>query len=482
MLTPIILSGGIGSRLWPVSRESFPKPFMKLADGESLLSKTYQRAAAVASGGDIMTVTHRDYYFMSKDELAAAIPGASRPKGVFLLEPTGRNTAAAIAMAALAVRDAHGPDGMMLVLAADHLIRDQAAFALAVAKAEQLAQRDFLVTFGMTPTAPETGFGYIEIGQPLGPGHQVARFVEKPAYETACRYLASGQFLWNSGMFCFKAGVILDALERHAHDIAKAAHHCWKALSDQVSPDNGLFEFPLDTFSLIPSISIDHAVMEHSDRVAVVAADFGWSDVGSWTAVSDLIESDAQNNRAVGEALFVDSRNTFIRSEDRLVAALGTENLFIIDTPDALLVASADKSQDVRHVVTRLKEQNHPACALRRTGIRPWGSYTILEQGDRYKIKRIEVWPGRSLSLQMHHHRSEHWVVVSGMAKVTNGDQDIFVRPNESTFIPAGHPHRLSNPGLVNLVLIEVQSGEYLEEDDIIRFEDEYDRLNPGDH
>jgi len=477
MLIPVILSGGIGARLWPVSRESFPKPFIKLADGESLLQKTYRRAASIAEGGEVFTLTHRDYYFMSRDEWGLACPKPT-VQGRFMLEPLGRNTAAAVAMAALYANDRHGPETTLLILAADHLIQDEATFQRSVDQATSLAAQRYLVTFGIPPTAPETGYGYIEKGEALAEGHRVARFVEKPVLEKAVEYLESGQFLWNSGMFCFQAGVMLEELQRYAPDIDAAARNCWVQMQGKAMDASlAMLEIPRESFTAIPSRSIDYAVMEHSDRVAVVAAEFDWSDVGSWTAVGDLIAPDAQNNRAEGEAIFVETFNTYIKSDGRLVAALGLDNLMIIDTPDALLVAHNDMAQNVKDVVTTLKAQNHPTCSVRRTGVRPWGTYTVLEEENRYKIKRIEVWPGRSLSLQMHHHRSEHWVVVSGMARVINGNNEIFVGPNESTYIPAGCTHRLSNPGLVNLVLIEVQSGEYLEEDDIVRIEDDYGRF-----
>ena len=395
-----------------------------------------------------------------------------------MLEPLGRNTAAAVAMAALYANDRHGPETTLLILAADHLIQDEATFQRSVDQATSLAAQGYLVTFGIPPTAPETGYGYIEKGEALAEGHRVARFVEKPVLEKAVEYLESGQFLWNSGMFCFQAGVMLEELQRYAPDIDAAARNCWVQMQGKAMDASlAMLEIPRESFTAIPSRSIDYAVMEHSDRVAVVAAEFDWSDVGSWTAVGDLIAPDAQNNRAEGEAIFVETFNTYIKSDGRLVAALGLDNLMIIDTPDALLVAHNDMAQNVKDVVTTLKAQNHPTCSVRRTGVRPWGTYTVLEEENRYKIKRIEVWPGRSLSLQMHHHRSEHWVVVSGMARVINGNNEIFVGPNESTYIPAGCTHRLSNPGLVNLILIEVQSGEYLEEDDIVRIEDDYGRF-----
>jgi mannose-1-phosphate guanylyltransferase/mannose-6-phosphate isomerase len=477
MLIPVILSGGAGTRLWPVSREGHPKPFMKLADGESLLLKTYRRAAslAAASGGEILTVTNRDYFFMSKDEFAQANLG-ERQTGVFLLEPVGRNTMPAVALAAHHVVEKFGRDALMLVLPADHLITNVAAFSVSVGHAADLARQDKLVTFGIVPSGPETGFGYIETGEAVGQGNCVARFVEKPSIEKARAYLSAGNFLWNSGMFCFKAGVILDEVARYAADTATAAEVCWAELRRQNTPTDIMLEIPADAFSSMPDISIDYAVMERSAKVTVVPSDFGWSDIGSWNAVSDQIVPDADSNRAAGDVIFVDSKNTFVQSEDRLVAAVGVDNLMIIDTADALLVVHPDKAQEVKQVVARLKQQNHEAYRLHRTVARPWGNYTVLGEGPRFKIKRIEVKPGGTLSLQMHHHRSEHWIVVRGMARVVNGDQETFVNTNESTYIPAGHRHRLENPGVMDLVMIEVQSGEYLGEDDIVRFQDVYGR------
>jgi mannose-1-phosphate guanylyltransferase len=477
MLIPVILSGGAGTRLWPVSREGYPKPFMKLADGESLLQKTYIRAAGVAEGAEILTVTNRDYYFMSKDEFEQA--GLSKThSSVYLLEPMGRNTAPAVALAALHVAERYGADALMLVLAADHLIQDPIGFGQAVQQAASLARDNQLVTFGIVPTAPDTGFGYIEAGESIGPGQRVRRFVEKPNKEKAQEYLDAGNFLWNSGMFCFKAGTILDAMAAHAPAVDQASRECWVTLRDNRLEGSGILEIPTESFGQVPNISIDYAVMEHAENVAVIPARFGWSDIGSWTALSELVPPDQDNNRSAAHTVFVDSTNTFVQSEDRLVAAVGVDNLLIIDTPDALLVARSDKAQEVKQVVARLKTQDHDAYKLHRTVSRPWGTYTVLEVGAGFKIKRIEVRPRRALSLQMHHHRSEHWVVVSGIAKVTVGDEDVFVRANESTFIPAGRAHRLENPGMLDLVMIEVQSGEYLGEDDIVRFDDRYGRIS----
>ena len=467
-LVSVVLSGGAGTRLWPASRLAHPKPFIKLADGETLIQKTYARVKSL--GSDVLTVTNRDYYFMSRDEQTRV-----GVMGHFLLEPFGRNTAPAIALAAKKIVFERGPDAIMLVLAADHLIADHGRFAAAVADAVVLAREGFLVTFGIVPTAPETGFGYIEQGAALTKGNAVARFVEKPDLDKAKGYLASGKYLWNSGMFCFKAGVFLDELRKAAPEVARNVDACWDVMEPHQS-GTGMNEIPADMFKDTPDISVDYAVMEKSDKVAVVPGDFGWSDIGSWTAIRDLVQPDANQNRAIGEVLFVDTNNTFVQSEDRLVAAVGINNLLIIDTPDALLVAHPDKAQEVKTVVARLKADNHDAFKLHRTVARPWGTYTVLEQGPGFKIKRIEVKPDASLSLQMHHHRSEHWVVVQGTAKITNGDSEILIQANESTYIPAGQKHRLENPGKIVCVMIEVQCGAYLGEDDIVRFEDKYGR------
>ena len=475
MIVPVILSGGTGSRLWPVSREGHPKPFMVLADGQTLLAKTYRRALYLAeavdrdSRAEVLTVTNRNYYLMSRDE-----QDVSGVNGSFILEPFGRNTASAVAIAAHVIQQRHGDAALMLVLPADHLIQDQAAFNTAVQSAVALAEQDHLVTFGIVPTAPETGFGYIQRGNAVSAGYTVRRFVEKPDLATATGYLASGDFLWNSGMFCFKAGMFLEELARHASDIATTVAECWAAMQAPRNPD--VLEIPSDLFATVPDLSVDYAVMERSDRVAVVPGDFGWSDIGSWNAVRDLAKPDNEGNRVVGEAILVGAQNTYVQAEDRLVAAVGVRDLMVIDTPDALLILDPDKSQDVKQVVSRLKKTDHEAHRLHRTVVRPWGTYTVLEDSTHFKIKRIEVKPGQSLSLQMHHHRSEHWVVVSGVAKVTNGDQGILVKRNESTYIPAGQTHRLENPGTLPCVMIEVQCGDYLGEDDIVRFEDNYGR------
>ena len=468
-LLPIILCGGAGSRLWPVSRETHPKPFIRLADGESLLQKAFLRAAALPGVDEVLTVTNRELFFKTEDEYRAI--NRAKLATSFILEPFGRNTAAAIAAATLHAARAHGEQVTLLVLAADHLISGQEAFAEAVAKATAFAAAGRIVTFGVTPDVPETAYGYIEAD-----GDKVVRFVEKPDLERAREYVASGRFLWNSGMFCFTAGTMLRELETHCPDILRSVSACIEASPSSDGRSGAQIRLEPSTFGAVPDISVDYAVMEKCRDAAVVPCSIGWSDVGSWTALGDLATPDAHGNRVQGEALLIDVKDTYVQSEDRLIGAVGVENLIVIDTPDALLVASRDRAQDVKHIYSELKATGHEAYKLHRTVHRPWGTYTVLEEGPRFKIKRIEVKPGASLSLQMHHHRSEHWIVVSGMAKVVNGEREFFVSTNESTYIPAGHKHRLENPGVVDLVMIEVQSGEYLGEDDIVRFEDNYGR------
>ena len=475
MLIPVILSGGAGSRLWPISREAHPKPFMRLNDDESLLQKTLKRAAGLNGVEKILTITNREYYFETRDEYTA-LELAQPVSFDYVLEPCGRNTAPAIAMAALALEQSCGPEACMLVLAADHIIENQAEFAAAVSEAKGLADKGYLVTFGIRPNRAETGYGYIEQGKAVDGGgkasYLVNAFVEKPNQETAEKYLASGKYLWNSGMFCFQVQTILKALQESAPDVFEAAKACWEQSKTDMEPP----EMNADRFADMPNISIDYAVMEKASSVAVVACDFDWNDVGSWDSVSGLLAADDAGNRAIGEAMLVDSTDCYVHSDHRLVATLGVDNLVIVDTADAVLVADKNRSQDVKKIVEKLKSEGHEAYRFHRTVHRPWGTYTILEESGRFKIKRIEVKEGAELSLQMHHHRSEHWIVVSGTAEVVNGDKTFMVHTDESTYIPAGNKHRLYNPGVVPLVMIEVQTGEYLGEDDIVRFDDRYGR------
>ncbi|NCS66353.1 MAG: mannose-1-phosphate guanylyltransferase/mannose-6-phosphate isomerase [Hydrogenophilales bacterium CG03_land_8_20_14_0_80_62_28] len=474
MLIPVILSGGAGTRLWPVSREGRPKPFMRMTDGGSLLGKTYSRALACLGASEVLTITNRDYYFQSKDVWQAETD--DRLPLRFLLEPAARNTAPAILLGALMLRAEHGAEAVMLVLAADHLIQDVPAFVADVAEAESLARTGHLVTFGIPPTHPETGFGYIAAGTAIGdgPGCQVVGFIEKPSQERAAEMIAAGSHFWNSGMFCFRVGDLIEAFAHYAPEMLAIGEACWAATLPGCS--EAYCALDADTFAGLDDISIDYAIMEKADNVAVVPAGFDWTDVGSWRALADLVEADAAGNRSLGEVIHIGTRNCYVQSEDRLVATVGIDDLVIVDTPDALLISHRDETQRVKEVVKLLRDSGHACYKLHRTVARPWGTYSVLEEADRYKIKRIEVKPGASLSLQMHHHRSEHWIVVSGTARVTNDEQVMLVHSNESTYIPAGHAHRLENPGILNLVMIEVQSGEYLGEDDIVRFEDIYGR------
>jgi mannose-1-phosphate guanylyltransferase/mannose-6-phosphate isomerase len=474
-LVPIILSGGAGTRLWPLSRESAPKPFMPLPDGDTLLGKAALRAAALPNVAGLMTITNRDYYFHTRDVYTAA--GIALPRLTYLLEPFGRNTAPAVALGALYAEAMFGSDATLLVLPADHLIHDVASFAVAVERAASLARAGCLVTFGIGPTHPETGYGYIECGEALGvaSAFRVRRFIEKPPLADATRYLATGRHVWNSGMFCFTPAAILAAFAEHAPVVIEAARNVWQAL--RTRGDEAMLEIDPALFAAVPDISIDYAVMEKAGNVAVVRGTFDWSDVGSWQAIAALLEPDAAGNRGQGERVAIDTRNTYVHAEDRVVATVGVENLVIVDTPDAVLVAHRDHVQRVREVVGELKARGHDAYKLHLTVARPWGAYTVLQEGPGFKIKRIEVKPGGKLSLQLHHQRSEHWVVVNGQAHVTNGERVHTIHTNESTFIPPETKHRLENKASEPLVMIEVQCGDYLGEDDIVRFDDQYGRV-----
>ena len=473
-LIPTILCGGAGSRLWPVSREQHPKPFIRLGDGDSLLQKAFLRGVALPNVKSVLTVTNRELFFKIEDEYREASEQLKNPVDTnYILEPFGRNTAPAIAAACLEVAAEHGNEAILLVLAADHLISDQLSFESAVGKALDLAQKGKLVTFGIHPTAPETGYGYIESS-----GHEVVRFVEKPGLDKASEYLESGNYLWNSGMFCFSVGTMLREMEEHCPEILEATRHCLDNARKTAGERLTQLTLSSEDFLSVPDDSIDYAVMEKTANAAVVACDIGWSDIGCWQALGNLTGPDGDNNRIQGDAVLHNSKNCTIQSESRVVGAVGIDNLIIIDTHDALLVADKKNSQEVKSIYTQLKAKGHEAHKLHRTAHRPWGTYTVLEEGPNFKIKRIEVKSGASLSLQMHHHRSEHWVVVSGTAQVVNGDQVLTLNVNESTFIPAEHKHRLENTNPEPLVMIEVQTGDYLGEDDIVRFDDVYGRVS----
>jgi len=470
IVVPVILSGGAGTRLWPISRDTAPKPFMHVR-GVTLLRRTFDRANKVHGCTHTLIVTNHQYAAKTRTELE----GGGHGGFTMLLEPIARNTAPAVAMAALHAAKQFGDDAILLVLPADNLVEDEAAFGKAVDAAVEAAAAGHLALFGIEPTAPETGFGYMQVGAPLeGLGaRKVLRFVEKPDRATAEAYLAAGGYLWNSGMFCFSVRSILQALTAHAPEIMRSA----AAALEKGKPGDGSVALDADTFAALPSISLDYAVMERAGNVAAVACAIGWSDIGSWNAVAETVEVDKSGNAFEGNATLVDSRNTYVRSTGRLVATVGVQDLVVVETADAVLVTHKGASQRVKAVVDELKSKASRLATEHVTVERPWGTYTTLNESERFKIKRIEVKPGGRLSLQMHHHRSEHWVVVSGAAMVTCNDKEFLLSPNESTFVPVGARHRLENPGKLPLVMIEVQCGDYVGEDDIVRISDQYGRV-----
>lgn len=470
MLIPVIVSGGVGSRLWPASRQSHPKPFLSVENGRTLLFNTYERAASLDGITDIVTITARQSSFNTAAEYELYSGGAIINH--LLLEPMPRDTAAATAAATSYVEKTFGPDAVILFLAADHMIRDVDAFRAAIATAVDRAGEGRIVTFGIEPAGPETGYGYIEVD-----GERAVQFHEKPDIGTARRYCDSGNFLWNSGMFCFQAGTMLEAMEIHCPQVLSASR---KALEDgeatQISKRQLETELDAGAFEQADKISIDYAIMEKVENLSVVRADIGWSDVGTWSSLAESYAADDDGNAAVGDTAIVDSKNCFVSSEGRLIGLVGMDNVAVVDTRDATLVVDKAKSQDVKKLFEKLKNDGHDAHASFPTGYRPWGTYTILDEGAGYKVKRIEVKPGGCLSLQSHEHRSEHWTVVQGIAHVVNGDDELVLQANESTYIERGNVHRMENRGAEAMTLIEVQTGPYLGEDDITRYEDIYGR------
>lgn len=473
MIIPVILSGGTGSRLWPLSRELYPKQFLPLFNQQTLFQNTVLRVNPLADAMAPMVVCNEEHRFMVAEQLRTL---NIKPTAV-LLEPVGRNTAPAAAIAALhAQAMLSGDDPILLVLPADHVIVDVQAFQQAVSKAVASAEAGQLITFGVAPESPETGYGYIKAGKPLADGssYQVEGFEEKPDTETAERYAESGSHYWNSGMFMFRASCFLEELQHHAPDIVAA---CRQAQSI-AQADLDFLRLDKDAFAACPSNSIDYAVMEKTSNAVVVPLNVGWDDVGAWSALWKVGERDAENNVVEGDALMLDTHNSYIRSEHRMIATIGIDNTVVIETADAILVANKDRVQEVKSIVNRLKAEDREEVHHHRKVYRPWGCYDSMDNAERFQVKRITVNPGGRLSFQMHHHRAEHWIVVRGTARVTRGDEVFLLTENQSTYIPLGTQHRLENPGKIPLELIEVQSGSYLGEDDIMRFDDVYGRQN----
>ncbi|MAZ86540.1 MAG: mannose-1-phosphate guanylyltransferase/mannose-6-phosphate isomerase [Cellvibrionaceae bacterium] len=467
MILPVVMAGGSGSRLWPMSRAQFPKQFLALTSELSMLQSTCARLDGVNVGSP-MVICGEAHRFTVAEQLRFK---SEYHDATIVLEPSGRNTAPAVALAALTAT-AQEDDPILLVLAADHDIRNQAAFQDAVNQAEQLAKKGELVTFGIVPTAPETGYGYIRKGEGCEGAFRVAEFVEKPASDVAQGYLDDGGYLWNSGMFMFRASRYLEELGQYRPDILQA---CREAMAGAQRDVDFLRPNP-ESFERCPSESIDYAVMEKTTSAVVVPVDCGWSDVGSWSALWDISEKDSDNNALAGDVMVEATTNSYVRSDSKLIAAVGLESVVIVESDDAIMVSSLDRVQDVKRIVERLNEDRRSEALSHRKVFRPWGYYDSVDSGKRFQVKRIVVAPGQQLSLQMHHHRAEHWIVVSGTAKVTRGDDVFLVAENESTYIPLGVKHRLENPGAIPLEMIEVQSGSYLGEDDIVRFEDTYGR------
>lgn len=465
-ILPVVLCGGSGSRLWPLSREQDPKPFVRLGDDLSLIQHAYQKASLVGNLEKILTVTNKELVFRARsdfDELEIPFDNDC------ILESEVKNTAPAITLAALYAKARYGSDVCLLVLAADHKIDGDDLLVNTVKQAVDLASNDKLVTFGIKPTKPETGYGYIHFE-----GNAVKNFVEKPDLDTAQKYVDSGEYLWNAGMFCFKPDVYLSELKQHRPETYKLCQKIYDTM--KVTDDNSQLFVDAEIFKELKDESVDYAVMENSDRISVVPCQFSWSDVGSWDSLAQTLDK-VDGNALIGEEhIIYDSENCLFFSKQKMIAGIGLKDLVVVDTPDALLVAHKDQSQQVKKVFNQLKAKNHESHKLHTTAHRPWGTYTILDENVGYKVKRIEVYPGQRLSLQHHHHRSEHWIIVQGKAEVVNGDETVQLGVNQSVYIPQGNIHRLVNIGTELLVMIEVQCGGYLGEDDIVRHQDDYAR------
>ncbi|MES9884958.1 MAG: mannose-1-phosphate guanylyltransferase/mannose-6-phosphate isomerase [Sedimenticola sp.] len=470
MIVPTILSGGSGTRLWPLSRKAYPKQFLSLVDDRSLFQATVQRIDRLAECSNPLIVCNEEHRFLVAEQLRSIGTEAS----TILLEPQAKNTAPALACAALSAQEM-SDDAVLLVLPSDHLIKDVDLFLQAIDEGMKAASEGKLVTFGIVPTSPETGFGYIrytaeELGQVAA--HPVDEFVEKPPLETAKEYLKSGDYLWNSGMFLFKASTYLEELQRYAPEIMQQCRISY----DNRGRDLDFERLEKSAFSACPSESIDYAVMEKTESAAVIPLDVGWSDVGAWTALSDVSDPDSEGNVLIGDVVAEGVSNSYLRSEHRLLAGIGLDQLIVVETADAVLVADKSRIQDVKQIVDRLKIAGREECSDHVRVYRPWGNYETIDECSRFKVKRILVKPGASLSLQMHHHRAEHWVVVKGTAVVTRGKEELILSEDQSVYIPLGTTHRLENKGIIPLEIIEVQTGSYLGEDDIVRYSDVYGR------
>ena len=468
-MKPVVLAGGTGSRLWPKSRAALPKQFLALTSAHTMLQETLLRLPKFEVE-DALLICNEDHRFLAAEQLRTANIAFDQ----IILEPVGRNTAPAIALAAINELS-KGNDPILLVLSADHLIQDTAAFHKAIQRATLLAEANKLVTFGIVPTEAHTGYGYIEAGDALDDnGYAVKEFVEKPDLETAKTYLDGKKHFWNSGMFMFKASVYLEELKAFNPQIL---HACENSLQNAES-DLDFLRVDKDAFSVCPDDSIDYAVMEKTTKACMVTLDAGWNDVGSWTSLWDTAKNkDENDNVVIGDVILTDVHDSYINSEQRLISVIGLDNVIVVETKDAVLVAAKDQVQNIKSVVSQLKLEKRPEFEFHREVLRPWGSYDSIDTGERYQVKRISVKPGEKLSVQMHHHRAEHWIVVSGTASVTIGEKTSLVAENESVYIPVGEVHALENPGKIPLELIEVQSGSYLGEDDIVRFSDRYGRI-----
>jgi len=475
MLIPLILSGGSGTRLWPLSRELYPKQLLPLVGERTMLQETAARVTGLPDLAAPIVVCNESHRFMVAEQMREFGAAAQ----AIILEPVGRNTAPAVAVAALVALEkakasgGHGDaDPVLLVLPADHVIRNVAAFQAAVTAGRAAAEAGKLVTFGVVPERPETGYGYIRRAAGQGPVYAVQQFVEKPDAATAQTYAGSGEYYWNSGMFMFRARVYLDELRRHAPAMLSACEDAVAA----ATRDLDFTRLPQQEFGACPNDSIDYAVMEKTSSAVVVPLDAGWSDVGSWAALQDALPRDEQGNVIAGDVITVGATGCYLHASSRLIGAVGLKDHVVVETKDAVLVAPRNKVQDVKQLVAKLKAQGRYESSLHREVFRPWGSYDSVDSGERFQVKRLVVKPGASMSLQLHHHRAEHWIVVSGTARITRGEEVFLLGENESTYIPMGTKHRIENPGKVELHIIEVQSGSYLGEDDIVRFEDVYGR------